>query len=159
MVVLSLMASLVFADSRFGPAIDPVCTLIFLLWSSYFSLQILRSSLSDLLDISCEEAFQLLVLRVLAQTFDKYDAIHAIRTRRSGDQVFVEIELGFKPDISLYTFDRLARTIRGHIHEQRPDALVSVVPQVAVAEDRSPGPVRLPEHGGDGPQRRRDRSL
>lgn len=134
-VVLAMTASLTLQDYAFAPAIDPVCTLVYLVWSCYFAWKILMSSLRDLLDLTCEEELQLVVLRALTRTFDAYDGLEAIRTRRSGDQVFVEIELAVRPETTIGRFDQLAREIAQHIHTERPEAAVTVVPRASAAHD------------------------
>jgi ferrous-iron efflux pump FieF len=71
---------------------------------------LVRQSLAALLDEALEEAFQLRVIRALAESFGDYTQIQRIRTRRSGSRIFVDLFLEFPETIS--AGELLERTCR-----------------------------------------------
>jgi cation diffusion facilitator family transporter len=94
-VILSLGTSLVFAPAGWADYVDPLCSILVGLFIVHAIYGIFTMSVSDLLDRTLEESLQLVILRELATYFEKYEAIHGIRSRRSGANVYVEIFLEF----------------------------------------------------------------
>lgn len=88
----------------------------------------LAQVVGDLSDKTLEETSQLVVLRELAVFFDDYEQIHGIRSRRSGNVVYLEVFLEFRPELSFgavqETMDRIRRQLETHIGNSR----VLVVP-------------------------------
>lgn len=107
----------------------------------------LRESLPDLLDKSIDGEAQLLVYRTLAQHFDSYDDIIGVRSRRSGRQAFVELELGFADNATIGDIARRSHAIVGDLRRLLPDAHVRVLPVVArwtgAAAERPRGPAAV----------------
>ena len=58
----------------------------------------LSTSCYDLLDGTLEEGDQLKITRELVTHFDRYDMLYGVRSRRSGNRIFIDIFLGFDPD-------------------------------------------------------------
>lgn len=74
---------------------DPIAATIIALMILSNATKIFRHSSRDLLDYALEEQSQLLILRSLANHFDRYENIKDIRTRVSGGKIYVEIFLEF----------------------------------------------------------------
>jgi divalent metal cation (Fe/Co/Zn/Cd) transporter len=90
-----------------------------------------RESLPDLLDKSIDPEAQLLVYRTLAQHFDSYDDIIGVRSRRSGRQAFVDVELGFADDATMGEIARRSHPIAEDLRRFLRDAHVRVLPVVS----------------------------
>jgi divalent metal cation (Fe/Co/Zn/Cd) transporter len=88
----------------------------------------LANVVGDLSDKTLEETSQLVVLRELAVFFDEYEQIHGIRSRRSGNVVYLEVFLEFRPELTFgavqETMDRIRTQLETHIGNSR----VLVVP-------------------------------
>lgn len=94
----------------------------------YGMVKLARQSLSALLDEAVEEALQIRIMRGLAESFLDYDQLHRIRSRRSGNRVFVELFLEFEPELPVRELlDRSAR-IKAQVEGTVPGAEVWVVP-------------------------------
>src|SRR6185503_13351987 len=65
------------------------------------AVQMLRESLPDLLDRALPDLTQREIYRVLAENFAGYDDVVAVRSRRSGNQLLIEVELGFRKDTTM----------------------------------------------------------
>ena len=94
-VLVSLIASIEFSAYRWSLYIDPLASFViagFLLFSGY---RVIISSLPDLLDKTLDEELQMVIVRHLAAFFNDYTALHGVRSRRSGSNVYIEIFLEF----------------------------------------------------------------
>ncbi|MDD1723776.1 MAG: cation transporter, partial [Methanospirillum sp.] len=91
LVLGTLVCSLVFHEYWWSWLLDPVSSLIIgtLLFLSGY--HIIASSFQDLLDRTIDESFQFLILQDLAEFFDEYTAFHGIKSRLSGNNVYIEI--------------------------------------------------------------------
>jgi cation diffusion facilitator family transporter len=127
-VLCSLLASLAFSQYSWSLYIDPLASFIiagFLLSSGY---RVITSSLPDLLDRTLDEELQMVIVRHLAQFFNDYEALHGVRSRRSGSNVYIEIFLEFNGGERMCevqkTIDRIKASLEAHI----PKSTVSIVP-------------------------------
>ncbi|HEX3500749.1 MAG TPA: cation transporter [Stellaceae bacterium] len=81
----------------------------------------LRAGFSDLVDRAVEEEVQHAINRALARHFGDYDRFERVRSRRSGQRVFIEVALGFDGRLTMEEVDRritaLSATMQGEIAE------------------------------------------
>lgn len=128
----SLLSIFALAGARLaGPAgayfdIFGAVVLAFLIVQS--AVLLLRQSLSALLDEAVEEALQLRILNGLAQAFPHYCQLHRIRSRHSGNRIFLELFLEFEPDLTVRELTARSREIRRQMEQTVPGAEVSVIP-------------------------------
>jgi cation diffusion facilitator family transporter len=97
-VVTSLILSAVFRGRFWAPYLDPAGAIIisgFLLLSAY---HVVTDSIHDLLDRTLDESLQLVIVAELAAWFNDYVALHGVRSRRSGSNVYIEIFMEFDGD-------------------------------------------------------------
>jgi cation diffusion facilitator family transporter len=127
-VLVALLLTLLLAGYPWSLYIDPLASFIiagFLLLSGY---RVITSSLPDLLDKTLDEELQMVIVSQLAAFFDEYSALHGIRSRRSGTNVYIEIFLEFDGNRKMSevqdTINRIRRSLETHI----PKSSVSVVP-------------------------------
>jgi ferrous-iron efflux pump FieF len=106
--------------------IDPVASMIIGTSILLAAVGILSSSFSDLLDRTLEETSQFFILRELARHFDKYEALHGIRSRRSGSHVFVEIFLEFDPGKTVGEVQETINSIRKSIESSVAGSRVTI---------------------------------
>ena len=72
-----------------------------------------------------------MLYRTLAQHFDSYDDIIGVRSRRSGRQAFVDVELGFANDATIGDIARRSHAIAEDLRRFLRDAQVRVLPVVS----------------------------
>lgn len=127
LILFALIVSVVFASHHWAEYLDPIVSFIiigFLLLAGYREIS---SSLPDLFDKTLEEELQILILRELAGSFDKYHEFHGVRSRRSGRRVYIEIFLGFDPDQRAGEVQDFAVSLKQSIESQIPRSVVSIV--------------------------------
>lgn len=93
--------------------------------------EMLRSGLPDLLDRSIDEMLQRPLNRALARHFDAYDHLGTVRTRRSGQTLFIEIGLGFAPGLPVGEIDRRIAELKATVRREVPHAEVAVLVSAA----------------------------
>jgi cation diffusion facilitator family transporter len=131
LVIISLALSAMFNDQPWATYVDPVGSVIiglFILQSIY---NISTMSVHDLLDRALEESLQIIILRELAQYFDEYEAIHGIRSRRSGANVYVEIFLEFDGDRKMAEVQKVIDAIRTGLEGKITGSEIVISPATA----------------------------
>jgi cation diffusion facilitator family transporter len=127
LILFALVLSVLLASYHWAEYIDPIVSFIiigFLLLAGYREIS---SSLPDLFDKTLEEELQLLILRELAESFDKYAEFHGVRSRRSGSRIYIEIFLGFDPEEKAGDVQEFATSLKHSLEFQIPGSVVSVV--------------------------------
>lgn len=107
--------------------IDPLAALVVAATIVMAALEVFSTSCYDLLDGALAEEDKLRIMRVLAENFDRYDMIHGVRSRRSGNRAFIEIFVGFDPDKRVREVDRDIEALRHAVSEQIGNSSVIVV--------------------------------
>ncbi len=131
-VLVSLIASLALSHYAWSLYIDPLASFIivgFLLTSGY---RVISTSLPDLLDKTLDEELQLVIVRELAVFFNDYTALHSVRSRRSGSNVYIELHLEFDGERRMCEVQETINRIKSSLEANIPKSSVSVVPTSAV---------------------------
>ena len=127
-VLAALVLSMALPDVWWALYIDPLASFIiagFLLQSGY---RVVTSSLPDLLDKTLDESLQMVIVADLAAFFDEYTALHGVRSRRSGNKVYIEIHLEFDGDRKMCEVQGTIDRIKASLESKIPRSEVSVVP-------------------------------
>lgn len=127
-VLLSLIFSLAFSRYAWSLYIDPVAS-FFIAGVLFFSgARVIRSSLPDLLDRTLDEELQMVIVQHLAQFFNDYSALHGVRSRRSGSNVYIEIFLEFDGEKKMCEVQEIIDRIKASLEAHIPKSKVSIVP-------------------------------
>jgi cation diffusion facilitator family transporter len=127
-VLVSLIASLELSAYSWSLYIDPLASFViagFLLFSGY---RVITTSLPDLLDKTLDEELQMVIVRHLAVFFHDYTALHGVRSRRSGNNVYIEIFLEFDGEKKMCEVQEIINRIKVSLEAHIAKSSVSVVP-------------------------------
>jgi cation diffusion facilitator family transporter len=94
---------------------------------------LLREAMPDLLDRAISEPMQMQVNRILANFFNDYDELIAVRTRRSGNTAHVEITLGFSPEKNFGALVEILSRMENDLQQAIPNSDILIVPRVSGA--------------------------
>jgi ferrous-iron efflux pump FieF len=127
-VFTSLVLSLSLAKYSWSYYIDPFASFIiagFLLFSIY---SVISDSVYDLLDKTLEESIQLIIINKLVAFFDEYKKIHGIRSRRSGNNIFIEIFLEFDGERKMADIQKVINEMKVSMESSVKGSFVTIVP-------------------------------
>jgi divalent metal cation (Fe/Co/Zn/Cd) transporter len=140
-VLVALILSLGLSGYSWSMYIDPLASFIiagFLFFSGY---RVIASSLPDLLDKTLDEELQIVIVRELAVFFDDYHALHGVRSRHSGSDIYIEIFLEFDGTRKMCEVQATIDRIKSSLEKKITKSSVSIVPtstRVCGVEDLSP---------------------
>ena len=127
-VLLSLVLSLCLAGYPWSPYIDPIASFIIVAFLLYSGYSVISTSLPDLLDKTLDESLQLVIVQDLAGFYHDYTALHGVRSRRSGSNVYIEIFLEFDGDKKMGEVQDVINRIRSSLEQKIPKSSVSIIP-------------------------------
>ncbi len=127
-VLVALLLVLLMKENPIRDYIDPIASFIVIgsfLLSGYRTIS---SQLPDLLDKTIEEELQLVVVRSLADFFDEYEAFHGVRSRRCGNDIFIELFLEFDGDKQMHEVQKSIYAIKESLEREIPRSSVTIMP-------------------------------
>jgi len=128
LILIALVLSVFLVQYSWAEYIDPVVSFIiigFLLLAGYREIS---SSLPDLFDKTLEEELQLVILRELAGSFEKYHEFHGVRSRRSGSRIHIDIFLGFDPEQKMGDVQGFIDAFKRSLETRIPGSVVCIIP-------------------------------
>ena len=127
-VVISLLPSMLGGAFTAIWYADPLGSLFLSGFLLYSAMGLFSSSMRELLDSSLEEGLQLAILKTLVEFDADYLGFRSMRSRRSGNKVFVELFLEFKPQLSVGEFAAISAKMAHRLSEVIPGCEVAIVP-------------------------------
>ncbi len=127
-VLLALVLSFWLGHHALAVYIDPAASFIiigFLILAGYREIS---SSLPDIFDKTLEEELQIVILRHLTTSYDKYQDFHGVRSRRSGSRIYIEIFLGFDPDQKMGDVQDFIDSLKQSLEAEIAGSEVFVIP-------------------------------
>jgi len=115
-------------DYHWALYLDPLASCITVGFMSQSAWKLIRHSIHDLLDRSLDEPLQALINKQLVRFFDEYTSLDSVRSRYSGQNVFIEIFLGFDAQRPLAEVQKITDTIKRNLEADIPHAEVLVIP-------------------------------
>ncbi|PKL67699.1 MAG: cation transporter [Methanomicrobiales archaeon HGW-Methanomicrobiales-1] len=128
LILFALILSVLLVHYSWAEYIDPIASLViigFLLFAGYREIS---SSLPDLFDKTLEEELQIVILKELVGSFEKFDEFHGVRSRRSGTRIYIEIFLGFDPEQKVGDMQDCIDSLKGSLEALIPGSVVSIIP-------------------------------
>ena len=127
-VCLTLVLSDVLGKAQWAVYLDPATSLLLCLFMLVSARDVARRSVQGLTDKALEEALQLRIIKVLTEHFEDWTEVHGIRSRRSGPLVFIELFLGFDPDMTMGKAQAVMDGMRERLEREIPGSRVTVAP-------------------------------
>jgi cation diffusion facilitator family transporter len=127
-VLIALVLTMAFHGAGWALYIDPLASFViagFLLQSGY---RVISTSLPDLLDKTLDESLQMVIVRELAVFFNEYTELHGVRSRRSGNHIYIELHLEFDGEKKMCEVQDVINRIKASLEEKIQRSEVSIVP-------------------------------
>lgn len=112
---------------EFAVYIDPAFSLLIGLYMLSSAAEQLLKNFRVLIDMPMPEEEQLAVIGVLASEFDSYEQLGSIRTRRSGSQRMVEIEMYFSSTVDVKAIAALTARLQNKLRERLADVKLNIL--------------------------------
>jgi len=128
LILFALVLSVLLVHYSWAEYIDPVASLViigFLLFAGYREIS---SSLPDLFDKTLEEELQIIILKELVGSFEKFDEFHGVRSRRSGTRIYIDIFLGFDAEQKVGDMQENIDFLKGSLETLIPGSVVCIIP-------------------------------
>lgn len=140
-VVVCVIIDAVAHDPVVARTADSIGGLVGAAFMAVVGVSMVRSALPDLLDRALSEPVQLKVNRTLAAFFNSYDALLAMRTRRSGNVAHVEITVGFDPTRSMADVSDVLARMEAHLKQEVPDVDAVLIARALPADGNGQQPL------------------
>jgi len=127
-VTITLVLGLVLRKYTFAHFIDPIGAVVLSGFLFYAVYTLFSQSMDNLMDRTLEESLQMGILRVLGLHFNDYHNIHDIRSRRSGQYIFIDLYLEFDPEKPMKTVQQAIHEINADILGFIKNCQVNIVP-------------------------------
>lgn len=101
---------------------DIAFSAVIMLYLMYLPLKSLKNAVSQLLDKTLPEEILFDFLSVIIEHFNYMCEYKSMRTRRSGDDIFVDIDIVMPNDIALEKVNHLENSIKSKLCEKYPNA-------------------------------------
>ena len=89
----------------------------------------IKEAVSDLLDSTADEETQRKILRCIGPVYNSFEEFRGIRTRQSGETIYVDLLIGFSPDKPYSEIEEILTVFSNLIHTELPEGKVSIVLQ------------------------------
>ncbi|HCE44977.1 MAG TPA: hypothetical protein DET40_15665 [Lentisphaeria bacterium] len=114
----------------FMSRLDSISTILLTFYSLYHFLPQIWINFRSLADFPTSEENQIKIMGILAKHFDRYEQLGMIYTTNKGKTEVLEVELAFKPGMSIDELVELENAIRQDFKAQFPDCVFRIIPLV-----------------------------
>lgn len=129
LVAAIVAVNVVYVGTAVGAIADMVGTFVVVVTMMLFGGRIVGEALPHLLDHALSEPRQSAINRALADDFEMFEELHAVRTRTEGRDAWIEIELGFDGGRSFAEVSTAAEHLARRVMLRIPQARVIVIPR------------------------------
>ena len=128
LILFALVLSVLFVQYSWSEYIDPIASLLIIAFLLFAGYREISSSLPDLFDKTLEEELQIIILKELVGSFDKFQEFHGVRSRRSGTRIYIDIYLGFDPEQKVKDMQESIDSLKGSLETLIPGSVVCIIP-------------------------------
>jgi cation diffusion facilitator family transporter len=125
--LIAIAIMYIFRESAFVVYFEPVLCIIYSVSMMIVILKPLKQCAYDLLDKTIDEDIQFKIMKAMTTGYELYDTFETIRTRSSGQQVYIDLLIGFKEEKTFSqieeAFDELEKLVKAEV----PNCIVSFV--------------------------------
>lgn len=134
-VILALLPTVGGFPSHWTQYTDPLGSLLVAGFLLVSAIKMLSSSMEDLLDRSLEEGLRLLIFGVLIRYEADYQGLSLVRSRRSGNRIYIDIALEFSGELKFAVIGAVIERIRKELADAIPGSEITIASQLF----RAPG--------------------
>lgn len=125
--LLVVFISYYFRENRMAWYLSPVSCLIIAIFFVVQSTGRIKTSVAVLTDKTLPEEEQMKVLKVLTSHDDQYTSFDAVKSRKNGTDVFIDLDIGFDESMTFGEIKQFHNHVASEIESQIPNSTVSFV--------------------------------
>ncbi len=122
--IITLIVTIVHEDTA---RYTPIFSLILVIPFSVIVINHLKKSLMELSDLTLDEENQLRIVKILSEFFEHYDELGEVRSRMTGDSIYVDIELSFRDDMTYSEIRETVVSMKSRVEEELGTCMVNVI--------------------------------
>lgn len=134
-VLAILILTLWLPDPESARLVDTFGSAFVLFYMLVIAFGLVKESLPEILDRTVAEPDHYQILRVLTAHFEQYDGFKGYRTRRSGKDLFILINLQFFSKTTLAQIETRLSPIRAELEQEFPGSNVTIIPEIMDISD------------------------
>jgi divalent metal cation (Fe/Co/Zn/Cd) transporter len=117
----------IFREGVFVVYFEPVVCILYASFMIYSIIKPLKQCTYDLLDKTMDEELQFKIIRAMGAGYDLYDSFETVRTRSSGQTVYIDLLIGFDEEKTYAqikeSYEKLEKLVKAEV----PNCIVSFV--------------------------------
>lgn len=123
---LAVGVALVLVGVTGNQIFDPIFALLLAMYLAWIALGILRGALTELLDTALPDETMAAIKASLATERAGQRGFHALRTRKSGRETYIDLHVLVDPELSVHAAHVLSEAIEQDLASHVPNAVVSI---------------------------------
>lgn len=127
--LLSLLIIWLLRDNPISGYITPVVSIIIAAYLIVGCIKRIKSALNDITDKTLDEKIQLKILKVMAKFYDSYNQFYAVKSRKNGELMQVELHISFKQDTCFEQILQFKQQIQQQMTQEIGSCTVDIVLQ------------------------------
>ena len=129
-VLAILVLTLWLSDPRSARMVDFLGSIFVVCYMLMIAFDLVKESLPEILDRTVAEPDHYQIIRVLTEHFDQYDGFRGYKTRRSGKDLFILLNLRFFPRSTLAQIEERLLPLRQALESEIPGSKVTIIPEI-----------------------------
>lgn len=129
-VLIILILTLWLPDPESARMVDTFGSVFVLCYMLVIAIDLVKESLPEILDRTVAEPAHYQIIRVLTAHFEQYDGFRGYRSRRSGKDLFILLNLAFYPEESLGKVEERLAPLRKTLESELPGSKVTIIPEI-----------------------------
>lgn len=125
--IVTLIIGIIFEKKSWIRYFSPIVCVVVSLPLAYIVVHHLTDAIRELSDLTLDEESQLKILKALNEFYEYYDELGEIKSRISGNDQYVDIELCFKQDMPFREVSKVSEDIRKRVSDEIGGGIVNVV--------------------------------
>ncbi|MCR5024403.1 MAG: cation transporter [Lachnospiraceae bacterium] len=125
--IITLIIEIVFMEKSWITYFAPAVSIVIAVPFSLLVIKNLKRSLIDLTDLTLDEDNQLIILRILSEFYERYEALGEVKSRMTGEKIYVDIELSFPDSMCYKEIKETAKAMKERVSEELGKCTVNII--------------------------------
>lgn len=125
--IITLIITIIFEKMPWIHYFSPIVCILIAIPFSGIVLHHLRESVEELIDRTLDEESQLKIIKVINEYFDKFEELGAVKSRITGQEKYIDIEMKFHEDMPYSEVRETAEAISKRITEEMEHSKVNIL--------------------------------